>query len=225
MGFAPIGFEIATPYVQNGLQVYYDYGIMESYVGTGTTINDLSGNNKNTTTVNSPTFNSTSGSYFSFNGTNQYLTDITGTTSSFSGNNLTYVGVINYTTTSNYKNILDTFNSINPMMWINTTSKIEIDQAAGYTSTLTYTGQTIQVTFVHSNTSGIGCKLYINGTYIGGNTAAQGAIPSTPRFGLYNRQGSGTYLGKAFNLMIYNKVLSQDEISQNYLAFKNRYGI
>jgi hypothetical protein len=25
--------------------------------------------------------------------------------------------------------------------------------------------------------------------------------------------------------MIYNKVLSQDEISQNYLAFKNRYGI
>jgi hypothetical protein len=25
--------------------------------------------------------------------------------------------------------------------------------------------------------------------------------------------------------MIYNKVLSQDEVSQNYLAFKNRYGI
>jgi hypothetical protein len=225
MGLAPIGFEMATPYVQDGLQVYYDYGIRESYVGTGSTINDLSGNNKNTTTVNSPTFTSTGGGYFSFNGTNQYLTEITGTTSSFSNNNLSYVGVINYTTTTNYKNLLDTFNGVNPMMWINTTSKIEIDQAAGFTSTLVYTGRTIQVAFTHSNTAGVGCKLYVNGQLIGGNTAAQGAIASTPRFGLYSRQGTGTYLGRGYNLMIYNKVLSQDEVSQNYLAFKNRYGI
>jgi hypothetical protein len=111
------------------------------------------------------------------------------------------------------------------MMWINTTSKIEIDQAAGFTSSLVYSGRTIQVAFSHSNTAGVGCKLYVNGQLLGGNTAAQGAIPASPRFGLYNRTGTGTFLGRGYNVMLYNKVLSQDEISQNYLAFKNRYGI
>jgi len=224
MGLAPIGFEMATPYVQDGLQVYYDYGIVECYNGLSAAINDLSGNGKNTELVNSVPFSTADGGYFTFNGTNQYLNDITFTTQ-FSGNNLSYVGVINYTNTTNYKNIIDTFNSVNPMMWINTTSKIEIDQATGFTSSLVYSGRSIQVAFTHSSTVGVGCKLYVNGQLLGGNTATQPAIPANPKFGLYNRSGTGTFLGRGFNLMIYNKVLSQDEVSQNYLAFKNRYTI
>jgi hypothetical protein len=112
------------------------------------------------------------------------------------------------------------------MTWINTSNKIEVDQAAGYTSSSSYAGTTIQIAVTHSNTAGEGCKLYVNGTYIGGNTAAQGAIPSSPRISWYNRPGGGiNFYGKAANMMVYNRILSSSEITQNYNAFKTRYGI
>lgn len=226
MIFSPFSYIAQQPYVTSGLQLYVDAGITQSYVGTGSTYNDLSGNGNNLTLANGPTFSSTEGGYFTFNGTNQYVNNFA-YTNQFSGNNFTYVGVIRYDNKSNsYHNVFDTYNSVNPMMWINTASKIEVDQSAGYTSPLSYTGQTIQVAMVHSNTAGVGVKLYVNGKLIGENTAAQGAIPSNNRISLYRRETSGNYYkGRGYNLMIYNKVLSAAEVQQNYLAFKNRYNI
>jgi hypothetical protein len=212
-------------YVTSGLQVYYDYGIPASYPGSGSTVTDLSGNGHNGTIVNSPTYTSANGGFLNFNGTNQYLTNFLSPSGLFSGNNLSYVAVLNYTSSAAYHNIFDTYVAKNPMAWINTSNKIEIDQSAGYTSPLSYAGTTIQITVTHSNTAGEGCKLYVNGTYIGGNTAAQGILSIAPIIQLYNRNGSSSFYGKAGNLMIYNKVLSSTEVTQNYNAFKTRYGI
>ena len=214
-----------TSYVTNGLQIYYDYGIPASYPGTGTTITDLSGNGNNASTVNGPTYTSTGGGFLNFNGTNQYITSFTGTTQ-FTGNNLTYIAVLNYSNSSSYRNIFDTYNSRNPMTWINTANKIEVDQSAGYTSPLSYVGTTIQIVVTHSNTAGEGCKLYVNGVYIGGNTSAQGAIGANPIISWYNRIGQNiNFYGQAGNLMVYNRILSQSEITQNFYAFASRYSI
>ena len=225
MGLAPIGFEMATPYVQNGLQLYFDYGIKECYVGTGTTLNDLSGNNvTGMGLTNSPSY---SNGFITFNGTNQYVSDFNYGTK-FTGSTFSYVGILTPSSTKgNYMNLMDTVNSINPMVWFTSAVKIEIDQASCFTSPLSYSGGTYQVCFTHSNTTGIGAKLYVNGQYIGGNTAAQGSIANNAVLNLYRRASSGTlnYKGSAANLMLYNKVLSQDEVTQNYLAFKNRFSI
>jgi len=61
-----------TSVVRSGLVLHLDAANPKSYPGSGTTWYDLSGNGNNGTLVNSPTFN-TSG-YFTFNGTNNYVT-------------------------------------------------------------------------------------------------------------------------------------------------------
>ena len=231
-GYAPLPTPTATPtitpsatprsYVTSGLQLYYDYGISASYPGTGSTVYDLSGNGITGTIYNSPTYTSSGGGFLQMNGVNNYISGFPFGTN-FTGNNISYVGVIKYTYSGEYHNLFDN-GAQNPMTWFDNNGKIELD-AGAYRSTSIYTGQTLQICVTISNTAGEGCKLYINGNYIGGNTSAQGAITSGTVLSLYNRAGVYGFLGNAGNLMIYNKILTPTEVTQNYNAFKTRYGI
>lgn len=56
----------------NSLVLYLDAAQLRSYPGSGTTWTDLSGNSRNATLYNSPTFNSANGGGFDFDGTNDY---------------------------------------------------------------------------------------------------------------------------------------------------------
>ena len=85
-----------------GLQLLLDDS---SYPGTGTTWNDMSGNGKNATLVNSPTFVSTDGGYFSLNGTNQYFTVPSGFSDFTSG--ITVLAFADMGTANNYERIID----------------------------------------------------------------------------------------------------------------------
>jgi hypothetical protein len=64
---------IYSPYIEtSGLALCLDAGEPASYPGTGTTWSTLYGSGGNATLVNSPTYSSNNGGYFTFNGTNQY---------------------------------------------------------------------------------------------------------------------------------------------------------
>jgi hypothetical protein len=54
----------------SNLTLYYNPALTESYSGSGTNLNDLSGNGTTTTLINAPTYNAATGFYF--NGSNQY---------------------------------------------------------------------------------------------------------------------------------------------------------
>jgi hypothetical protein len=58
--------------VNSGLVLYLDASNPNSYSGTGTAWNDLSGYGNNFTLVNSPTFNTGNGGYFQFDGVDDY---------------------------------------------------------------------------------------------------------------------------------------------------------
>jgi len=58
--------------ITNGLVLNLNAADKNSYPGSGTTWSDTSGNGKNTTLTNGPTFNSANGGYISFDGTNDY---------------------------------------------------------------------------------------------------------------------------------------------------------
>ena len=85
-----------------GLQLLLDDS---SYPGTGTTWNDMSGNGKNATLVNSPTFVSTDGGYFSLNGTSQYFTVPSGFSDFTSG--ITVLAFADMGTANSFERIID----------------------------------------------------------------------------------------------------------------------
>lgn len=60
--------------IRNGLVLYLDAGISNSYPGSGTTWTDLSGNGNNGTLTNGPTFSTGNGGYIAFDGSNDYVT-------------------------------------------------------------------------------------------------------------------------------------------------------
>ena len=57
----------------NGLQLYLDAGNASSYSGSGTSWNDLSGNGRNGTLTNGPTYSSSDGGSIVFDGTNDFV--------------------------------------------------------------------------------------------------------------------------------------------------------
>jgi hypothetical protein len=226
MIFAPFAFQqqvSTTPaIVTSGLQLYLDAGITASYPGTGTTWNDISGNGNNLTLTNGPVWSSSDGGYFTFDGTNDYVSNWTyGTT--FSANEFTYQVVLSYSGKTAYNNIFDTFNSANPMMWVDPNNKLELNQAA-LVSALAYNTQNIMVTFVQQNANP-GLRLYVNDTLVGTVTTAQGTIPNS-RLNFFRRENSGQYFqGRAYSVLVYNKVLTSTEITQNFNLFKTRINL
>jgi hypothetical protein len=56
--------------ITDGLVMYLDAGISDSYPGSGNTWTDLSGRGNNGTLVNGPSYSATSGSYIQFDGSN-----------------------------------------------------------------------------------------------------------------------------------------------------------
>ena len=69
-----MGFFRGPNIVRDGLVFYLDAANTKSYLGTGTTWIDLSGNGFNASLQNSPTHTFNNQGYFTFNGTNQYTT-------------------------------------------------------------------------------------------------------------------------------------------------------
>lgn len=66
---------------------------------------------------------------------------------------------------------------------------------------------------------------YRNGLLFGGGTMTTPAIPTNFYYylGSYNGSGSGVLDGNISNVQLYSKVLSADEVLQNYNALKGRY--
>jgi hypothetical protein len=59
--------------ITTGLQLYLDAGNASSYPGSGTAWNDLSGNSRNGTLTNGPTYNGTNGGSIVFDGSNDFV--------------------------------------------------------------------------------------------------------------------------------------------------------
>ena len=68
-----MGIQYNPRIVTDGLVLALDAGNTKSYPGSGTAWRDLSGNGNTGTLQNSPTYSSANGGFFTFNGTNNYV--------------------------------------------------------------------------------------------------------------------------------------------------------
>ena len=239
--------------IRDGLVLALDAASNNSYPGSGTTWTDLSGNNYSGSLINTPTFNSTNGGGIVFNGTTQYgnlpiaSANISSSTyifnASFSSVTTSVRTLIGYgNTTANYG------------CWLRLASSGDGVPSAGnarlqirvadtgvsvnntiYGATNIIANTNYNIVFVMLPSS---YKIYINGVedalsvfgglnngkWVGnGLTATNTGVAIATQF--FTNTVQNYFAGTLYNVQVYNRALSAEEIAQNYNATKSRFNL
>lgn len=231
--------------VSDGMVLFMDAGKRASYQGFGTTWNSLRlGNNISGSLVNGPIFTTENNGGFTFDGTNDYLV---GNSNLSSINNIITIIVVARVPNFNNRVVLFTkYQTTSPFGYafeVGTASSAWTRTmrfyAQGFSDSVDYRGS-VQLSdnttymFTAQLQSATLTKMYYNLTEM---TATQ-ANPSTWTTAV--NWGSGNnffYIGAyqpsvgvygnstIYNTIIYNKILSIGELTQNYNAMKTRFGL
>jgi len=213
--------------VQNGLVVCFDLSSNKSYRGSGSTINDLSNKSNIGTLINTPTYSSINKGRLTFNGTNQYIS-----TNIYATN----IGIYNASYTAEAVFSASNAGAFDSMVFGSLAGgQVRKGWHLGMRNSAFYFGQ-------YANDFGGGTavsniiyhvvwilNLNVNTGYIYVNSrlVASGGLSSfIPDNAIWLAQAYdvGTYFGGNIYLArIYNRVLSQTEISQNYNSLKGRF--
>jgi hypothetical protein len=219
------------PIVTEGLVLNLDAGNPLSYPGTGTTWTDLTTNGNNGTLINGPTFDSANGGSIVFDGTNDYV-------NCGNASNLQItVGTISVwvkTTTpgSSYRGIITkalawglfvkdgiliTYDWGMPVNMGTRTTGINISDGTWKNVVMTFT-QTV-------GTPSNNAIVYLNGNPVLTTTVKH--FNNTINVELGRNGGSPEQVlnGNISKALIYNKVLTPQEVLQNFNATKGRYGL
>ena len=224
------------PTVSSGLVLSLDAGNPASYPGTGTTWFDVSGNGRNGTLVNGPTYTSAGASgYFTLNGTN-YFNTVTATTLGINLVSTPFTLSIWFrTTASSEYYFFDNYNGVTPDI------SLRIDGGKLETYLSASSGgafDAIQFGSGYNNNAwtnfamvwdGVNTiKAYANGVSLGSATQAglTGNFESGAAFQIGSRPVSGGgFPGDISVMMVYNTALSLSQVSQNFNALRGRYGV
>jgi len=215
--------EILPGFVKKGLIFSIDAHNGKSYPGTGSTWFDLSGYDRHLSLYNSPTFDSSSGGALSFNGTNQYAE---------TANWGLLTGATNFTVLTTFK-IVNTQNQT----WISFgTGSTSTSNQVGISTTAVgglYSNNTLlyETSNFLSNTwntmgltyNGTTLKMYINGNIAKRKNTSLNVGSSNLRIARSIVNANEYANVTLANLKIYNRALSDTEMSQNYDIIKNIY--
>jgi hypothetical protein len=222
-----MGFYRGPNLVTNGLVLSLDAGNTKSYPGSGTTWLDKSGYGNNVILTNGPTFDSGS---ILFDGSNDYGNI---STSPNLTNPLTVCAFVNtsFITGSNQVIYGPVANGSDNWLSIsNNRAQIYATQASDVNN-FVVTGNTVieankwyHITGIVNNNI---ISLYVNGVFEAASSAQAftvGGWNSTARIG-QRATGQFPFNGRIAYVHGYNRVLSSQEILQNYNATKSRFNL
>ena len=225
--------------VTNGLVLSLDAADRNSYSGSGTTWRDMSGNGNNLTTVNSPTFSSINGGYFSFNGSTQYANRAAPV--STLKNSMTMAAWINPANLSQLGMAVHNGHetggggsgwafgvgngngSAGDKFQVLFNGRAWLDSGYTYPSANTWYYIVIARGFGFSNTT----ICYVNGTQTSNTTDLEPFTPTT-QFSVGGPDptwGTARFNGSVAVVQFYDIALSNAQILQNYNAQKSRFGL
>ena len=228
----------AAQSVTSGLTYYIDAGDVASYPGSGTSVNNIAGTAPGSATLaNGPVFTSAGqASYFTFDGTSQYVITANLIGQSMTGNVTLECWV--YTSSDNGVVVSEQGTSSPNSSWYD--SQIEIVSGNLKVAMWPYTLGTGGVTVgaVTRNVWQQYTMVYTAGTvrgYINGSvTNSYSVTRSFGAAGLYydimgncpTNIGDGSYLaGRWAVFKAYNRALTAAEVTQNFNSLRGRYGV
>ena len=224
-------------FVVDNLKLYFNPTSYLSYPSSGTTVTDLTGNSLNGTLSNITFANP----YFTFNGSNSTISAPDSSLIEPGSGNLTVEVWINHSVIAGSSRcILSKTDGGNAADWgygLRTSSSgatfIEIGNGSTSTTSPSYTLSTntwYQVVGVFNNTSNL-LTLYVNGVNRGSNPNSYASIRNTTSslsIGSFNNNigGFGQWVnGKIGIVRIYSSALSDSDVSKNFEANRDIYGI
>jgi hypothetical protein len=208
--------------VTNGLILNFDPSKSTSYSGIGNTIYDLSGFGNNGALINGPTFSSFNGGALVLDGSNDYITSDVNKTVIGSSLTISFL----FSTSSASGGLLEISDSIGtgvPWIFLIRTSSSQINWYLD--------GNYRLLVSLASNENALMSITYSNNLW---SMYKNGVLQGTSVTGLGSYGGNNLRLGVGYSgntatkwnlFKIYNRVLTQQEISQNFNATRYRYGI
>ena len=224
--------------ITDGLAMYLDAANIKSYPGTGTTWTDLSGNGRNFTWFSSPTFTSGSRPYFSTLGnrctgpaSNSFgITNTSGYTIFLicEQNALVSTAAFKFYSTAPYGRGI-----FSHCTWSDNVVYFDQGGCCGSdtrTNVASGGSQTWNIWTFRRVTSSSTRSISKNGTTLVTNTAAAANIDLSSTavdLGSSDDYGgnSSSWNAKLGGFIVYNRGLSDGEITQNYNALRGRFGI
>jgi hypothetical protein len=215
---------------EEGLVLALDAADRNSYIGSGTSWKDLSGNSYNGTLTNGPTFNSSNGGSIVFDGTDDnvqlgnasnFISADAITVNCWIKTNVTEVyKKIFVTVTAGTQSITGVYFSLGPSPYNYYFGINGVQQATSTSNLSTTQYNNICGTYDKSN-----IKLYLNGVLLA--TTAYTTSISTSGIGRISGYDNGGEIwnGNISSVMIYNRALTATEVLQNYNATKSRFGL
>jgi Concanavalin A-like lectin/glucanases superfamily len=214
--------------ITSGLQLYLDAGRAASYSGSGTTWTDLSGNGRNGTLTNGPTYSSADGGSIVFDGTNDFVQcsgSLTVTAATFvtwirrNGNQGQYDGILFSRGTSitgmdfHLSNQLGYTwnNAVNTYNW----------QSGLIVPDLTWCMVAVSVT----STAATAYLCQTSGITTATNTVSHASSVLDDIKIAYDDATSRYFAGNIAIAQLYNTALSAEQVSQNFSADRARFGV
>jgi hypothetical protein len=212
--------------VTSGLVMNLDAGNTSSYSGSGTTWTDLSGNSNTGTLTNGPTYNSANSGSIVFDGSNDYINLPANSVNTNASLTLSFwIRTSSFATANTILSGLTNTGHLQIRFGTSITFVqsfiAELGGFAGFTPALnTIYNITITLTKGSPNDT---CSLYVNGSFVSNHSYSTRTFTiSQPVLGA-NFNVTEAFNGNMYNFMSYNRVLSGEEILQNYNALSERY--
>lgn len=213
-----LGYVITSPYptliaknvVSDGLILQLDAGNKNSYIGTGNVWNDISGSNAHATLLNNPTWNSSG--YFTFDGISQ--------------------GADGVNVSQNYVDIMIG-------MYSSGTTGTGLEMVFAKYNDQDVSFRTASGLYQHSGLNsndlsfGSESNDNIDGSFITGNVNLVNSwhivrfVTNTTSF-VYSISSdfmSRRFKGNIAFVLCYNRILSTNEVQQNFNAYRNRFSL
>ena len=208
--------------VRDGLLMFVDAGNINSYSGTGTTWFDLSGNGNHMTLINGVSFSRSSSGVMQLDGTNDYIEL---PSFNISTTNHTIIGASRYAGAGPRGRIFSSHS--NNWLMGHWNGSMKTYHPGNWVASPGISGTTEWLMHaVVENYSADLWTYYCNGVQIASNSSGSEG-PNGLSFGNWRQGGVAVELSIAEIgfFMVYNRLLSIEEINQNLNAFKGRYGL
>jgi len=210
--------------IQDGLVLAWDISDRNSYPGSGTTVFDLSGNGNNGTITGGVTYNAaTFNGVLTLNGTTGYISS---TTPNLTSTNYTMMGAARYNGSTRGRMIGAYGGNWLLGHWNNGVANY---YAEGWVSSaVSSQGGSDTLWRIYAGTGNIAgdsYSFYVNNILTNGPNNGGSAGPNGITVGRWSFNNTEYSTGDFSFLLLYNRILSASEISQNYNAQKSRFGL